>query len=225
MRAHYFQHVPFEGLGAIESWLRVRGWEIGCTRFYAGELPPSPDAIDFLIVMGGPMSVNDEARHPWLVEEKRFIAEALRAGRPVLGVCLGAQLMASVLGARVTPQRDREIGWLPLEGVAARDAFPFPEATTVFHWHGETFDLPEGGKLLARSEACAHQAFQWGQRAVGLQFHMETTPVTAYALCEHCADELTPGPYVQSAEVILTTDEHYAPNHHLLGALLAYLTR
>lgn len=211
----------------MEDWLSERGWEIFCTRFFAGESPPPVDEVDFLIAMGGPMSINDEAALPWLVTEKQFIRAYLATGRPMLGVCLGAQLMAGALGARVAPQAEREIGWLPIQGVAnGGDVFAFPPEVTVFHWHGEAFDLPAGSVLLARSEGCAHQAFQIGERAIGLQFHLETTSASACALCENCRDELTPGPWVQSEQTILDAPkETYAANHQLLDALLTYLTR
>ncbi|MBU0964972.1 MAG: gamma-glutamyl-gamma-aminobutyrate hydrolase family protein, partial [Proteobacteria bacterium] len=156
MRAHYFQHVPFEGLGSIALWLAAAGFEITSTRFFASAELPDLNMIDLLVVMGGPMSVNDEAELPWLVLEKRFIREAIEAGKPVLGICLGAQLIASALGARIYPNPVKEIGWLPIQGISANDSavFRFPETEKVFHWHGETFDLPAGAIRLAKSEGC-----------------------------------------------------------------------
>ncbi len=158
MRVQVFQHVPFEALGAIEPWLAARDAQIGWTRFFEDPRIPAPDAYDWLIVMGGPMSANDEAALPWLRDEKRAIAAAIDAGKTVLGVCLGAQLIASALGANVTPNREREIGWFPIERVADPAAHPiaraFPARAEVFHWHGETFDLPPCAVHLARSEAC-----------------------------------------------------------------------
>jgi GMP synthase-like glutamine amidotransferase len=109
MRAHYLQHVPFEGLGSIESWLKAAGYAITQTRWYEPADLPAPEELDLLVVMGGPMSVNDEAAYPWLVEEKRFIRRVIEAGRSVLGVCPGAQLIASSLGARVYPNRPRYV--------------------------------------------------------------------------------------------------------------------
>lgn len=225
MRIRVFQHVPFEGLGALEPAFRKRGCEIAATRFFANDPLPASADIDFLVAMGGPMSVNDEATLPWLAPEKEFIRRHVAAGKPFLGICLGAQLLASALGARVYPQREKEIGWFPIEGLPVRDpaAFRFPATAEVFHWHGETFDLPPGAVHLARSCACENQAFQVGA-AVGLQFHLETTPATARALVEQARAEMGPGPFVQSeAEILSAPPERYAALHRLQDDLLAHL--
>lgn len=208
MRAHYLQHAPFEGLGSIEHWLREAGYGITATQLYSGDLLPDTDQLDLLIVMGGPMSVNDEAAFPWLGPEKTFIRSVIDAGKPVLGICLGAQLIAKVMGSRVFPNGEREIGWFPVQGLAhaAHGAFRFPAEATVLHWHGETFDLPYGAVQLARSEACENQAFQLGRHVLGLQFHLEATPDLLAGFVEHSGDELTPSRYVQSADAILATD-------------------
>ncbi len=115
MRAHYLQHVPFEGLGSIKSWLKKSGYEISNTQFFNSKVLPSIDEIDLLVVMGGPMSVNDEAKYPWLVEEKKFIRNTIEAGKSVLGICLGAQLIASSMGVKVFSNSEKEIGWFPVE--------------------------------------------------------------------------------------------------------------
>jgi GMP synthase-like glutamine amidotransferase len=205
MRIHCLIHMPFEELGSIEPALRAAGHVLSYSRLYASpELPP-PDAFDGLVAMGGPMSVNDEGQFPWLVAEKRLIGDATRAGKSVLGICLGAQLIASSLGARVYPNDEREIGWFPVEGIAADGGAPyrFPASLLAFHWHGETFDLPLGAVRLARSEACENQAFLAGERILALQFHLETTPASARALVDNCRDELTSGRYVQREDAIL----------------------
>ncbi len=227
MHAHYFQHVPFEGLGSMEPWLAKRGYTIGCTRFFAGDPLPDLDTIDLLIVMGGPMSVNDEATLPWLIDEMAFIRKAIEAGKPVLGVCLGAQLISKCMGGSITANPEREIGWFPCERVSDNGrAFSFPNPFDAFHWHGETFSLPEGAVHLARSEACEHQAFQLGERVLGMQFHLETTPESAAALIEHCADELIDAPFVQTAqEMQAMPAEHYASLNALMADILTYLTR
>lgn len=227
MRTHFFQHVPFEGPGSIEPWLRAAGHQITRTPFYSDEttLPDIPD-IDLLIVMGGPMSVNDEQQFPWLVTEKAFIRRTIDAGKPVLGICLGAQLIASAMGARVYPNPTREIGWFPVQGCTAPgpNNFSFPSSVDVFHWHGETFDLPPGATHLASSDACQLQAFQLGASVIGLQFHLETTPASAREIVAHCSAELTPGDHVQNAATILSaTQEHYRKINHLMGEVLAFL--
>jgi GMP synthase-like glutamine amidotransferase len=226
VRAHYLQHVPFEGLGSIEPWLRAAGYEIGNTRlFESGELP-DPDDFDLLVVMGGPMSVNDEIDYPWLAEEKQFIGSAIEAGKPVLGVCLGAQLIASSLGARVYPNRYKEIGWIPVTGIPPADAsvFQFPATLDAFHWHGETFELPSGAVRLARTEACENQAFQVGKSVIGLQFHLETTPQSAGELVRNCRDELIASPYVLTEKEILEAGpDKYRAINQVMGRLLAFL--
>ena len=221
MRAHYLQHVPFEGLGSIESWLRSARYEITRTPFFEStDLPPARK-VDFVIVMGGPMSVNDDTRHPWLVDEKRFIRDCIQTGKPVLGVCLGAQLIASAMDAEVYPNPAKEIGWFPVEAAASDNEFGLPSSMTVLHWHGETFDLPDGARLLARSEACENQAFQFGGRVLGLQFHLETTPDAVRQLVEHCRGELMPSKYVQSEEEILAAPtERYQTINNLMAQIL-----
>lgn len=227
MRVHVFQHVPFEGLGAIEPWLAARNATITWTRFFADAQVPPPDAYDWLIAMGGPMSVNDEVALPWLRGEKRAIAAAIDAGKTVLGVCLGAQLIASACGAKVMPNREREIGWWPIERVAGADAHPigraFPKRAEVFHWHGETFELPRGAVHLARSEGCEAQAFALGERVVGMQFHLETTRESAAALVENCPEDLKPGRYVQSGDEISNDPGRFDALRRMLDELLVTL--
>jgi GMP synthase-like glutamine amidotransferase len=227
MNVHVLQHVSFEGLGSIATWLSEQGAEVQYTRFY--EAPSLPDlrAIDLVIAMGGPMSVNDEQTYPWLKPEKRFIAEAVHRGLPVVGVCLGAQLIASALGAKVYANTHKEIGWFPIQALdVGADAFQFPRHTTVFHWHGDTCDLPAGAVRLARSAACEHQAFQIGRNVVGLQFHLETTPQTAELLIHHCREELVRGTYMQTEEAIRTAPESaYTEIHTLMDYVLSYVTR
>ena len=227
MNVHVLQHVPFEGTGSIASWLEAQDAIVGTTRFYESSALPLLSGLDLVIAMGGPMSVNDEARHPWLAAEKRFLREAVDGGVAVLGVCLGAQLLASAFGARVSPGRQREIGWFEIEAVPApADVFALPERATVLHWHGETFDLPAGAVHLARSAACEQQAFQIGTHAIGLQFHPEATPESLRALVENCRDELVPGNYVQSeAELLSRGSEHAASLRALTARMLEYLTR
>jgi GMP synthase-like glutamine amidotransferase len=226
MRAHTLQHVPFEGLGSIETWLGAAGFEITKTPFFQNTFLPNPDEINFLVVMGGPMSVNDEADYPWLVDEKIFIRRCIEKGKSVLGICLGAQLIASALGARVYRNPVKEIGWFPIQAIpSAEEAiFLFPSTIEVFHWHGETFDLPIGAVPLARSEGCANQAFQFGRSVIGLQFHLETTPESARNLVVHCREELSPSAYVQNEAAILAAPpENYQAINNLMSHLLTYL--
>jgi GMP synthase-like glutamine amidotransferase len=226
MHAHYLQHVPFEGLGSIGPWLAAAKAEVTCTRFFTDDRLPEVGDVDLLVVMGGPMSVNDEAVSPWLADEKRFLRRAIEAGVPVLGVCLGAQLIASCLGARVYSSRQKEIGWFAVEAVGSGigSVFRFPPSLEVFHWHGQTFDLPAGAVRLARSRGCENQAFQLGQSVIGLQFHLETTPASAQAILEHCRAELLTAPFVQSeGEILQWTPARYAVINAVMGDILSYL--
>ena len=225
MKVHVLQHVPFEGIGSMQGWLAKRDATVGYTRFYESAKLPHPGEYDLVIAMGGPMSVNDEQSHPWLVPEKAFLRETIRLGQAVIGICLGAQLIASALGSRVYPGRHMEIGWFPLEGVdPGRDVFQLPGGLTAFHWHGETFDLPDGAVRLAKSEACDNQAFQLGQNVVGLQFHLETTPQSAALLLRHCGHELVPGKYVQTEPFIRDMSEIACSDiNPVMDELLSYV--
>ncbi len=228
-QAHVLQHVAFEGPGTIGPWLARSGYRVRTTRLDRGDGLPDCADVDLLVIMGGPMSVHDTARFPWLTDEIRLVGQCVRQAIPTLGVCLGAQIMAAATGARVFPNAEREIGWHPIRGVRSApgvDTFDFPAETTVFHWHGETFDLPPGAIHLAESEACRHQAFQLGRSAIGLQFHLETTPDLVDGLVEHAGADLVPSRYVQSATDLLRHDSApYARIAPLLDAVLSFLVR
>ena len=229
MRAHYLQHVPFEGLGSMESWLQNAGYEMSCTRFFESGVLPPVDSFDLLVIMGGPMSVNDEQAYPWLVNEKLFIQSVVEAGIPTLGVCLGAQLIASALGGDVFPNTVKEIGWWPIEAVdeassSEPSTFRFPRDIDVFHWHGETFSLPDGAIRTAQSRGCQNQAFQFGGHVIGLQFHLETTPASARAIVESCRDELVAGEFIQTeVEMLSVPPERYEAINRTMGEVLGYL--
>jgi GMP synthase-like glutamine amidotransferase len=210
MRIHVLQHVPFEGPAAIADWAERRGHPLAVSHLYAGDGLPQLSAVDRLVVMGGPMSVGDTALHPWLVDERRFIAAAVAAGKSVIGVCLGAQLIAAALGARVYRNAHKEIGWFPVRLTPAARALDLcdglPASLPVFHWHGDTFELPAGAVHLAESDACPHQAFLLAGRVLGLQFHLESTPDSVAAICQHCAHEILPGTWVQTSAEMRGTD-------------------
>jgi GMP synthase-like glutamine amidotransferase len=224
LRVRFLLHVPFEGPANLEPWLRGRGAALATTRLWAGEAPPPAEAFDWLVVMGGPMNADDEGRFPWLADEKRAIERAIAAGRRVVGVCLGAQLVARVLGAKVTRNREREIGWFEIERSPGAEASAvgraLPARAEVFHWHGDTFDLPVGALQLASSVACEQQAFLYDGRVLALQFHLETTREAAGALALHCGDELVPGRFVQTREALLADGERFARLEALLDRVM-----
>jgi len=225
MRILVLQHVPFEGPAAIADWAAHKGHSITSTALYDGAPLPVLSEFDWLVIMGGPMGIYDEDRHPWLTGEKTFLRAAIDEGKTVVGVCLGAQLIANVLGARVFPNPDKEIGWFPVELTSfGREAEPFgflPERFDVFHWHGDTFDLPAGSLHLARSEACRNQAFLYDGRVLGLQFHMESTARSVRDIVANCAAEIVSGRYIQSAERMLAAAEgdYRRINQALFGIL------
>jgi GMP synthase (glutamine-hydrolysing) len=224
MRIHYFQHVPFEGLGNIENWIKAKGHSLSSTHFYENAVMPELEDIDWLIVMGGPMGAYDEKIYPWLVAEKQFILQAIKKGIKVLGICLGAQLIASVLGAKVYPNSHKEIGWFPLRlttAGAASDLFEgFPVEFIVFHWHGDTFDLPAGAKHLAASEACVHQAFLYNKNVLGLQFHLDVLKDNIAEWVQSGAEELIEAPYIQTAGEMLSQDKRFAVIEKYMGQVL-----
>ncbi len=226
MNVHVLQHVAFEDIGSMDPWLESRSAKIQYTRFFDGQTLPRLDNLDLIIAMGGPMSVNDESILTWLRPEKQFLRDAVKHGIPLLGVCLGAQLIASALGSRVYQNPQKEIGWFPIEAVTTGgEAFLFPKKCTVFHWHGETFDLPPRAVRLARSAVCENQAFQIGKHVIGLQFHLETTPETAADILNNCKGELLPGPFVQSEQELRSVaNAAYDRVNALMGQVLSYLT-
>jgi GMP synthase-like glutamine amidotransferase len=225
MHAVILQHHPIEGPGNLTPWLANHATSSQLVRLDTGEECPPPEVVDLLIVLGGPMSVNDEGEFPWLLAEKVFIRQVIDRNRPVLGICLGSQLIASALGAEVRANPQKEIGWLPIEGIEVNAPFAIP-TTTVFHWHGDTFDLPAGAILLARSVACAHQAFCYKEKVLALQFHLETTPELVKLFIENGRDELEPAPFIQSAEAILSAPvDLYRAGNELLTDLLNQLIR
>ncbi len=226
MNVHILQHVAFEGIGSIDAWLTQRNANVSYTRFHESTELPALSEIDLVIIMGGPMSVHDEVEFPWLVEEKSFLREALRAGIPMLGICLGAQLLASVLGAEVYTNSQKEIGWFDITKVQNSNVFQFPDTITVFHWHGETFTLPEGAVQLARSAACEQQAFQFNDNVIGLQFHLETTPDSVNSMIHHCHSEIIPNIFIQSEEAIqAVTQESFNRINTLMFEILNYITK
>ena len=151
MNIHYLQHVPFEGLGSIEAWLKTGNHRLTDTRLYQnGPLPEMAD-FDWLIVMGGPMGVDDEDQYPWLKQEKQFIQQAIESGKIVLGICLGAQLIAAALGAKVYKNKNPEIGWFNIDRHIEAEKTILSSVILsqleVFHWHGDTFDIPAGSTI------------------------------------------------------------------------------
>lgn len=224
LRAHVFEHAEFESPANLAAWLLRRGAALSTTRLWAGDPLPAPEAFDWLLVMGGAMNADQDERYPWLADEKRAIERAIAARKHVIGVCLGSQLIARVLGAKVTRNRHPEIGWFPIERAEGAQASAvgraLPPSTEVFHWHGDTFELPQGAVQLARSAACEQQGFSYGDRVLALQFHPEMTRESVLAFADSGAEELVPGPWIQTRQAMLADDSRFPRLEALLGRLL-----
>jgi GMP synthase-like glutamine amidotransferase len=224
-----FMHVPFEGLGCIEQWITKNKHTVSYTQFYEEYKLPDITKIDWLIVMGGPMGVYDEAVYPWLSEEKAYIKQAIEAGKTVLGICLGSQLIAEVLGAKVYPNKQKEIGWFDVTLSETAKTHPllagFEDTFPVFHWHGDTFDLPIGSTHLISSDICKNQAFLYNEKTLGLQFHFEVTEETLRGMVENGIDELVENKTIQSASQILSTTDYIAANNLKMHQILDNLAK
>jgi GMP synthase-like glutamine amidotransferase len=216
-----FQHDPFEDLGFFAEVLAKQGAAYRVVRLFHDEMPAENwDEVKALIVLGGPMNVDDEARFPFLRWEKRIIRAAIDESVPVLGVCLGAQLIASTLGAAVFHGSVKEIGWSPISitphGQVDSLLGYLPEIATVFQWHGDGFELPVGAILLASSQHFRTQAFRVGKTIYGLQFHLEVTPRMIERWIDERSKDLALAPYVQP-EKILADTQNYAPASKYYG--------
>jgi GMP synthase (glutamine-hydrolysing) len=229
MNIHYLQHDAAEGPGSFAQWAHAKGHTIYGTRLCDDEPLPQLHGLDWLVILGGPMNVYQSAEHPWLAREKKFIESAIAADKKLVGVCLGAQLIADVLGASVRRNEYSEIGWYPVQLTKAghqSQLFNFlPGEFNVLHWHGDTFELPQGATHIARSEACAHQAFTYGDNVVGLQFHLEYSRAGVQALLQSCADELSEGPYIQTVEEMLCGSERFEHSNRNLDGILDRLSQ
>ncbi|HEY5548416.1 MAG TPA: type 1 glutamine amidotransferase [Coriobacteriia bacterium] len=225
MRIACVMHVPFEGPGAIAEWAAARGHQLVRVDAPRGAFPTLSE-FDLLVVLGGPMSTGDVLRHPWLVTEKQFMSRCVEEGVLTVGLCLGSQLLAEAIGGHVHPGTEPEIGWYPVTlGPAAVHVPYFSGWPTTFvagHWHGDTFDLPDGVESAASSELTANQAFAARDgRVVGLQFHLEWTRDALRALTIADPEDLaTPGRWVMGAEALLSDPERFDVNRALLFGML-----
>jgi len=210
MRIHYLQHVPFENLGNIENWALEKGFALSSTKLYKEEDLPEVESFDFLIILGGPMNIYEEDKYSWLKTEKKFIKKAVENKKIVLGICLGAQLIADVLGAKVYQNQHKEIGWFPIKLAQNQNLFKnMPEELNAIHWHGDTFDIPKESFPVGSSEACQNQGFVYDNKVVGLQFHLETSPESLKNLIDNCQDEIKEEKFIQTAEYMLSQNENF----------------
>jgi len=228
MRIHSLEHEPFEGLANIEVWAKKRGHSITRTLLFRNEELPGINEFDWLFVMGGSMNIYEEEKYPWLAHEKNFIVEAIANKKIVLGVCLGSQLIADVLGGKVRKNKHKEIGWFPATLTKeARNSSIFsslPQEFTAFHWHSDTFSIPSGAARIAESKGCPNQAFEYG-KTIGLQFHLEYSRESIDLMFKNCSDDITEGKYVQKPDEIVSQIHNVQRINRILILLLDNMER
>lgn len=215
MRVHFIQHVSFENPGNLLHWAKEENHTVTFTIMEEDPALPNLEAFDMLVIMGGPMGVYEEDIYDWLKPEKEFIKAAIYSGKKVLGICLGSQLIAEALGSKVYPHIEKEIGWWPVHKLknesAAKLMEGLPDNFITYHWHGDTFDLPEGAVQLFKTNACSQQGFLWGKNVATIQFHPEATNELVMAMINHGKDELVESPYIQTKSGMISVLPKHIP--------------
>ncbi len=224
MRLCALLHHEAEGIGSIATWIHSRGHSLAECRLFAGDDLPDPGDFDWLILMGGPMSVHDARRYKWIPKEIEFVAEAVRQQKRLLGICLGAQMIAVSQGANVGRSPYREIGWFPVSAAPTAPSSPFGGRFTgsheMFHWHGEMFAIPATAVHLACSAACPNQAFSIGSNVLALQFHPEITPEGVFGLVESSMADLDGSAFVTDEKALMSRPQRFTESNHFLDRLL-----
>jgi GMP synthase-like glutamine amidotransferase len=225
MRIHYLQHVPHEGPGFIEEWATQRNYSLTATKLYEGDPFPEMTDFDLLVIMGGPMSVHDDDKISWLQDELSFVVHAIADGKKVLGICLGAQLIAYLLGAKIIKSPSAEIGWYPVTKTTNHSMFKdLPDEFMAFHWHGEMFDIPAGAERIFGSKGCENQGFIYYDNVVGFQFHFETTPETIEQMLAVENIDILKGDFIQTSDEIRLMAEHSKTVNRYLEQILDKMT-
>ena len=219
MKVLILQHAEGEWLGSMEAWFNQKQAELTTVRLDHGELLPDITSYDWLIIMGGPMSAYDEAKYPWLIEEKNIIRQAIDQEKIVLGICLGAQLIANTLGAIVKPNTQTEIGWFEVTRTHPIASW-LPERFTPLSWHGDIVELPSGAVGFAKSDITPCQGFQWKEHVVGLQFHLEVQAGTAATFLGLQSTSLPQGKYIQDTASLLNDKEQALSSSIVMHKLL-----
>lgn len=223
MKIVVFRHFSFDDPSVIISWSKYAGHELIMHEPAQGIPQEWLHSLDLLVILGGPMSVYQENEYSWLIEEKMFVKCAIEMGKKVLGICLGAQMIAELLGGAVFPIGEKkEIGWHQIHRKKERHPWltRMPEQFTSFAWHGDTFSLPEGARHLMYSEACDHQAFAYGEHVLGLQFHLESTTHCIQQMLSEWSHELSELPFIQSDSAIREGMVHSENSKMLLWGIL-----
>ena len=227
MRIHFIIHAGFEKAAHIATWAAENAFAVRYTHLHKGETCPDIDDFDMLICMGGPQSPSEIERYPYLMDEIRLIREAIIQGKIVLGVCLGAQLIAESYGIMTEKSPNKEVGFFPVDFSDDRKQdpvfFDFPASLTVGHWHNDMPGCPDSAVILARSEGCPRQVIRFSPKVYGLQCHFELDSVTLRALIRHCPDDLLTGKYIQTAEEMLAVE--LEPIQQYLSTVLTRLSQ
>jgi GMP synthase-like glutamine amidotransferase len=223
MKIHVLIHADFERPGYIDLWAKNNNFELVRINCWESPVFPEIDDVDRLLIMGGPMGVYETDKYVWLKDELVFIKKAIDAGKRVLGICLGSQLIAAAMGSKVYPMQHKEIGWFMITWNKAALMHNLTKGvsrkTKVFHHHGDTFDLPQNATRMASSEGCVNQAYVIGKHVLALQFHLEIIPELLADMMKH-GGELTPGPFVQTKERIDEGIYDAMQNHADLATIL-----
>lgn len=235
LKVHYFQHIAGEGFGSCYDFLKSHNARITATEFFAlpVDLPleiealPHIEDVDLLIIMGGNISVNDEANYPWLKIEKRWLRRYLASGKPAIGLCLGGQLIANALGAAVSHSAYHELGWTTVQRVRniPENCFQLPDQLKVLQWHSECFEIPKGAVHLAENQMCRNQMYQIGKNVLGFQFHPEITPQTLEMFLDNDDQiEVFKGDVLPSlAELKKTNKTYFQEGNQLLNQAIEYV--
>jgi GMP synthase-like glutamine amidotransferase len=224
MHIHYFQHDHFEDLGYIGNWAIKHNSTTSFTRFDVSPHLPQMEGFDWLVVLGGKMGVNDSSEYPWITEEIAFIRQAIEKGKTVIGICLGSQLVASALGAKVYKNKEPEMGFWPVTFLPTASIDPvfrnFPKEISAMHMHFDTFTLPEGAINMANSPVTQCQAFRKGNTVFCFQFHFEITPQNAAIFIKETEPELVPGRYTQTPDQMNALATCLAANNAIFEKVL-----
>lgn len=227
MNIHIIQHIFYEGAGCIENWAAQNHHSLHYIHLHKGHEFPQASTIQALIVLGGTMGAYEDHLYDWMHTEKQFLKEVIESGKPVLGICLGSQLLASALGANVFKHKHTEIGWHTVFLTEKGQKSPFlagcPHTMFTMHWHGDTFELPKGAEWLAYSDATPNQAFSYGNNVLALQFHPEFDAPLIKTLCDMAGETLKNERYTQSAPHILGESEHIPLANQYMFAILTNL--
>jgi GMP synthase-like glutamine amidotransferase len=234
LKIHCLQHMEKETLGNIGAWIVQKRHTLTKTLLYEETLFPEPEEFDLLLIMGGTMSVYQEEDYPWLKPEKEFIRKVIKSGRPILGSCFGAQIIAEILGGKVTTNRFKEIGWhkvrsLERKNLSNRISSELPSCMypefTAFMWHGDTFEIPADAVRLFESEACQNQGFIYKENVLGLQFHPEADRQWIRNLIDNSGHELVEGKYIQSEKEIYGQESLLEGSRYLSFSLMDWFEK